>query len=350
MGAHAMTVHGPVDVESLGLTLPHEHILFDATPWLIEPEDERKRGVAQLPVSIEIFGELLRDPTINRDNLTFFDEDVAQNELRRYREAGGETIVDVTPPELGRDPSALRRLSELSGVNVIAGTGHYLQSTHPPEVAEQSPEEIATWMIDEIRNGIGDTGVQPGVIGEIGVTSDIHPDERKVLQAAAIAESETGLPISIHSPIPYERRGLEIVDILEDAGARVERVIIGHMSHTIGHIDYHRSVADTGATLEYDRFGAEFYYESWGGYREPRDIEVMDVVARLVEEGYSDRILLSHDVCFKIQLSSFGGYGFAHVPYHIVSYLRDGGVSDSDIERMTIGNPARLFGLVDGGQ
>ncbi len=347
MPGHAMTVLGPVPVTELGFTLPHEHILFDTTAWLVEPKDERKREIAERPISIETFGELQRDPTISRENLRFFDEEVAARELRLFADAGGRTIVDVTPPEMGRDPEAMRRLSAATGVQVIAGTGHYLQSVHPPEVAQQTVDEVAEWMVGEIDGGIDGTDVRPGVIGEIGVSPEIHPDERKCLLAAALAQQATGLPISIHSPLPYVKKGLEILDILAEGGADLERVVMGHMSHTIEDLDYHRAVADRGAVLEYDRFGAEFTYESWGNYREPRDVEVVDAIVELVRSGYADHIVLSHDVCYRTQMAAFGGWGFAHVPVHITMYLRDRGVADTDILRMTIENPARIFEIKD---
>ncbi|MGI9659441.1 MAG: phosphotriesterase family protein [Gaiellaceae bacterium] len=335
-------VAGPLDADQLGLTLPHEHILFDTTAWLLEPSDE-KAWLTDASVTLETRAEIADDPLLCRRNLLFQDEAQAAVELGDFRAAGGGTIIDVTPPAMGRDVVAVKRVADASDVNVVVGTGHYGQSTHPAEVAKQTDEEIAAWMIDEIEHGIDGSGIKPGVIGEIGTSGDIHPDERKCLRAAALTQQHTGLAITVHCAIPHEKVGVEIVEILADAGADPQRCILGHMSHTIHDLDYHRAAAATGACLQYDRFGADFLYESWGRYEEPRDSTVVGAIATLVAEGLEEQIMLSHDVCYRVQLRRFGGRGYGHVARHVVPALRDAGVSDDAIARMIVQNPARIL-------
>jgi len=351
-----MTVTGPVDTEQLGLTLPHEHIMFDSTCFFDaeDPTFSRQEGlppwkveVMKRGVTLETVGELRRDPMLARDNLILDDEDVAVRELELFRESGGRTVVDVSPAEMGRRPATFRRIAERTGLNVIASTGHYLAFTHPPEVASQSVEEIAEWMIAELNSGIDGTDVRAGIIGELGVSEGgMHPDEEKVLRAGALAHVETGAPITIHNAIPTEKQGFRVLKVLEAEGADLRRVVMGHMTHTVPAPDYHRAIADTGALIEFDRFGAELYNDIWGGknFCEPRDAEVAREIAQLVREGYEDRILISHDVGFKVQLSSYGGLGFAHIPRRVLTYLRNLEVSDGAIRQITVGNPARVLG------
>ena len=341
---HVQTVLGPIEPSQLGVTLPHEHILFDTTAWLLEPTPE-KAWITDAALTLETRAEIADDPLLSRENLLFDDEEIAAAELGDFRAAGGGTVVDVTPPAMGRDVAAIARIAEASGVNVIAGTGHYVQSTHPAELADQTDEQIAAWMIDEIENGVEGSSIKPGVIGEIGTSGDIHPDERKCLRAAALAQQETGLAITLHCAIPYEKVAVEIVEILVDAGADPTRCVLGHMSHTIDDLDYHRAAAATGACLQYDRFGADFLYESWGRYQEPRDSTVVAGVATLVSEGLAEQIMLSHDICYRLQLRRFGGRGFAHVARHVVPALIEAGVSDEAVARMTVHNPARIFAV-----
>ena len=343
-GGHVNGVAGALSADELGFTLPHEHIMFDTTAWLLEPPAE-KAWLRDAPVTLETRAEVADDPLLSRHNLLFQDESEAAAELGEFRDAGGGTIIDVTPPAMGRDVAAIKRVAAAAGVDVVVGTGHYVQQTHPPEVAEQTDEQIAAWMIDEIEHGIDGTGVKPGVIGEIGTSGEIHPDERKCLRAAALTQQETGLAITIHCAIPYEKVGVEIIELLAEAGADPARCILGHMSHTINDLDYHRAAAATGACLQYDRFGADFLYESWGRYEEPRDSTVVAGVAQLVADGLDEQIMLSHDVCYRVQLRRFGGRGFAHVGRHIVPALREAGVGDDSIARMTVTNPARILAV-----
>jgi phosphotriesterase-related protein len=161
---------------------------------------------------------------------------------------------------------------------------------------------------------------------------------------------ETGAPITIHNPLPFEKRGVEVVRLLTRAGADPERVIMGHLTHTVPDDRYHRSLMNTGATIEFDRFGQELYQEAdagfnrWGLYAgEPRDSDVVNEIVKLVKDGYVDRILMSHDVGFRNGLRTFGGFGYAHIPYRIARYLRQQGLDEGDLEWLMVRNPARLF-------
>jgi phosphotriesterase-related protein len=360
----AMTVRGPVDVEELGFTLPHEHLMFTSEMFFAESRDAWTAGLADQPVSLENVGELRRAPMVCRDNLVLNDEEVAVKELAMFREAGGSTIVHVSDIGLRHKPiggrpsiETVKRLSERTGVNVVAGTGYYQAFTHPSYVASSSVDELAQVMIGELNEGIDGTDIRAGIMGEIGISEGgmgpdevsgggMHPDEEKVLRACALAQIETGAAISMHNAIPLEHQGFRVLNVLRRAGADLTRVIMGHMTQSVPDIVYHRALADTGAVLEFDRCGAEFYNDGWGGenYCEQRDAEVAEEVAELVRLGYADRIMLSHDIGFKIQLSSYGGLGYAHIPRRFVRYLANLGVSPEQIHQITVLNPARLLG------
>ncbi len=342
-----MTVLGPVDANALGFTLPHEHIMFDSSVWVAEPADPWKLEVSKRPVTMESVGELRRDPMICRDNLVLEDEDVALHELAMFSDAGGSTIVDVSSMGLRGDVERIRRLAERSGLNIVVATGCYVAESLPPDVASQDVDQLTEWMIHELNVGIDGTGIRAGIIGELGVSEGgMQPTEERVLRAAAAAQAQTGAPITIHNAIPHERQGFKVLHVLKAAGADLTRVIMGHMTQSVPDSAYHRALADTGAVLEFDRFGAELYNDSWGGknYCEQRDAEVVVEIADLIRKGYSDRILLSHDVGFKVQLSSYGGLGYAHIPRRVVRYLTNLEVPDEAIHQMTVLNPARLLG------
>jgi phosphotriesterase-related protein len=351
MTAFAMTTRGRVAAEELGLVLPHEHVLFDLTAYLTSPRDERERELVEAPLTLENAAHLRRSPLVSRQNLLMQDEEVAVRELSLFRQEGGGTLVDCTLPEMKRDVSAVARVADAAGVNVIVVTGHYVQATHGPEVARQTVDELTQWMLGELRDGIDGTGIRAGAI-KFGLTSvpRMPPDERKCLEAAAQAHLETGAPITIHNPLPFEKRGVEVVRLLTRAGADPERIIMGHMTHTAPDDRYHRSIMDTGATVEFDRFGQELYQEAdrgfnrWGLYAgETRDSDVVNEIVSLVKDGYVDRILMSHDIGFRNGLRTFGGFGYAHIPYRIARYLEQQGLDDDERDYLMVRNPARLF-------
>ena len=95
--SYAMTASGPVPVEDLGLTLMHEHVLIDVRCYW-DPATAADAGAPDRPVAMDLLGRLRRDPVgVTRQNLILDSVEDAVGELVAFREAGGKTIVDLTP-------------------------------------------------------------------------------------------------------------------------------------------------------------------------------------------------------------------------------------------------------------
>jgi len=139
------------------------------------------------PVTMRRLGALRRNPNTMRDNLLLADPELAAAEVMEYRKAGGRSIVDQSSIGTGRSPRAIRDLANQAGINVIMGCGFYLKGGLAPSLAEETEEELARMVLGEIRNGVGDTGVRPGIIGEIGMRPAIEEWETKSLRVAARA-------------------------------------------------------------------------------------------------------------------------------------------------------------------
>ena len=122
--------------------------------------------------------------------------------------------------------------------------------------------------------------------------------------------------------------------------------MICHLDHNTD-FDFHKAIAARGAYVEYDRCGIERY----GGNLEesirifPRDADRVRGIVELIAAGYVSRILLSQDVCMKIELKRFGGPGYGHVLRHIVPMMRLLGVSQQDIDTILVENPKRMLSL-----
>jgi len=343
------TVTGTVPVSELGITLPHEHIIINLNEAKYTP-GQREQGAVK--VSMENMWRLHRDPNVSVDNLRINEVKTAVDELREFDQMGGRTIVDLTPSELGRDLIKIKRISLVTGVRIIASTGWYVRSTHPDLIKKMSVIDLKEKMVKEIEIGIDDTGIKAGVIGEIGCSEPVpfHKDERKVLTAAAMAQSATGVPLTVH-PSLYDSRtrkrslpGFSYIEILEKTDAALEKFYLSHSDFTCSRLDYHRKLMDKGIILSYDCFGKELYYESWfPGARGRTDWERIESVVQLCKEGYDSQILLSQDICFKIGLKKYGGYGYSHILRNIVPELIRQGVKKKQIRKMLMGNPERLF-------
>ena len=347
--AYARTVLGDIADQELGVTLSHEHLICDSRMWLSPPpEDEIGRQLAAAPEpTLDTLWWHRQFPNSNASVLVLDDEATAIAELREFARLGGGTLVELTCA-MGRHLSAMRRISAATGVHVVAGTGHYIAASHAPQVATATVPELANAMIADIEHGDSD-GTRCGVIGELGMSWPVHPDELKVLRAAAHAQRATGTAISIHTAAHAvdEDSALLAADVLAAEGADLSRVVMGHMDTSLHRPDYHRAALARGCMIQYDLFGHEFF-ESENDFQSFGDTETVRAVAKLVEDGWADQILLSHDICYKIQLQKYGGYGYGHILRNIVPRLKLCGVPEDVITRILRDNPRRIFAMPGG--
>jgi phosphotriesterase-related protein len=334
-----MTVKGLVPASSLGITLPHEHILNDCRCWWNPPKEPERKYLADGPVSMGIIGELRMDPFVNLHNCALDDEALAIRELMQFVNAGGRTVIDPTCRGIGRNPEALVRISEATGLNIIMGAGYYLQSSHPPEVKTMSVDAIADEIVAEALDGID--GVRIGLIGEIGVSGDFTADEEKSLRGAARAQKRTGLPLMVHLPAWY-RHAHRVLDIVGEEGGNLSHTILCHMNPSGTDVDYQTSLASRGAFIEYDMLGMDYWYADQQ-VQCPSEEENARAIAGLVRAGFGGRLLLSQDVFLKMMLTHYGGFGYAYVLRHFVPRLRRHGVGEDSIRAMLVDNPRSIF-------
>ncbi len=307
--AHVQTVLGPIEPADLGFTLPHEHTQIAL--WHIPNRWD--------------YWQLTRD------------EPVIVEELARYRAAGGGALVDLTLPGVGRDPAWLRRLAEASGLHLVMGSGWYRAAYYPPEarIDQRSVDDLADELVREAEEGVGDSGVRPGIIGEIGTDKPwVSPPEERVHRAAARAARRTGLAITTHGVLSDV--ALAQLRIFEEEGADLSRVVIGHAdSYPV--LEYQLSIVERGANVEFDFIGMP-----WPREREA-ETRTVELVSELLARGHADRILLSQDVCNDDQLERNGGNGYTYLTDTFLPRLRAAGVGDAEIETMTVANPRRLL-------
>lgn len=299
------TVTGPVEHSSLGITLAHEHLAL-ASPGLAQ----------QYPWLYD------------RDSMV---EHVAA-ELAQAREAGVGTVIEVSPPDLGRDVRLYEAISRRSGVNVVACTGIWIEI--PRWFTAASIEEITDVFVREIEVGIAGTSIRAGVIKVANNrVPGIGEVQEKVLRAAARAAMRTGVPMTTHTS-PYEI-GLEQMAIFEDERLPGRLAAIGH-SFTAD-LAYLRRVLAAGHYVSIDHF------------RPGRDgeAEVLSAIATLCAEGHAGRLMLSHDHVperdWRPHPPHEGASLYTHVPTAVRDSLRSLGVAERNIEAMLVAAPAAFL-------
>ena len=336
-----MTVSGPVDATDLGFTLMHEHLLNDCRCWWNKPKQPARARLACDPVHPGIYGELRMDPFANLDNCRLDDERLAVAELAEVAALGGRTVVDPTCQGIGRDPLALRRIAEATGLNVVMGGGFYLQASHPERVRGMAASDVADEIVREAVDGVGDSGVRIGLIGEVGISSDFTPEEEKSLRGAAQAQRRTGLPLMVHLP-GWFRVGGRVLDVVEGEGGDLSHTVLCHMNPSGEDLDYQVALAERGAFVEYDMVGMDFWYADQG-VQCPSDEDNARAIMALVALGHLDRLLLSQDVFLKMMLTRYGGFGYAYLQRHFLPRLLRHGATAAQLERVMVDNPRRVF-------
>jgi phosphotriesterase-related protein len=331
------TVLGEVDAKLIGAAMIHEHVLFD----IVSPS-----ATGDLNARIELQDRWQIDNRSNENpaNAHQKDPEVATAELKAFATDGGSLVVDQSVIGLARDPTGLAYASGCSGVHLVAATGTYTAPFLDPVILEMNETALADLFIKEITEGIGSTIVRAGLIGEIGCSWPIEPIERRALVAAAIAQITTGAAISVH-PGRHHKACSNILDILEQAGADLSRVILSHMDRTHPKGTGIEHLLARKANVEWDFFGIEQSHYWMGLVELPTDLERLRLIRKFADLGYAGQILISQDICTKTRLQRWGGHGYGHILRNVQPLMDRLGFPDRLQTALLRDNPLRLITL-----
>jgi phosphotriesterase-related protein len=335
------TVTGDLPVEQLGMTLMHEHLFGGLSEALHPGVREFSAELAGQRVSAGNAWLLREDPYCNLDNCRLDDEDITVEELGHYIAAGGRTIVCNSTGH--RNPAALVRTAERTGLNVVMGSGWSLAHGTDDSWGGEDPHRFAGELVQEFRDGVplaDGRRVRPGIIGEIGVGPNFTASEHMTLVAASLAQREVGVPLLIHLP-GWQRRAHEVLDIVLGQGVRPSAVVLCHMDPSGKDVGYQRSVARRGVWLEFDMIGMLFNYPGEG--QSPSVEDTLEAIFGLIDAGFGMQLLLSQDVGLKGAWTRYGGNGYAFVPRAFVPRLIERGVDRALANGLLTNNPASLF-------
>ena len=251
-------------------------------------------------------------------------------DLRHAKEFGLAAITDLSAPGWGRDPLALRRISEAAGVAVVGASGFYWDP-FPPIAIEGSVEAMRDAMIAEIETGVDATGIRCGVI-KVG-TNRGEPDQipERLFRAAAIAANATGAPIITHTSSPDQAAWH--VRTLERAGMDLSHVVISHMG----------AAQNVSELTELARAGVFMGIDKVSFPKGPTNVELADLVRDACEKGLERQIILSSDIARRTLLRRHGGRGYCTVLADFVPMLRERGIAAAQIDTMLCENPTRLL-------
>ncbi|MQA30927.1 MAG: phosphotriesterase [Luteitalea sp.] len=352
MTGKVLTVNGPINPDQLGTTITHEHVFIDFTVpdetperWAAtgrtKPVGATAVGVYNAPLGLDILGAVSLG-AVNRDNWLLLDETVAIREVMEFKERGGGTIVDTTSIGLKRDPLALRRVASATGLNIVMGASWYRKGWFDDsEIERRSVESLADEIVRDVTVGVGETGIRSGIIGEVGtVGNPLVPLEAKIISESGRASRLTGAAVTLHTSAALKEQP-KILDLLAQEGADLRRVIVGHSNALATDIAFMKQLLDRGVYIQFDLLGRSPTVRT-----RITDTDVAKGIVELIKAGYNDRILLSQDVCTKVQLKSFGGSGYSFVVEQFIPYLKRLGVTDAQVNTIMVENPRRALTFV----
>ncbi len=302
------SVRGPLEAARLGTTLVHEHVLVD-------------------------FGGAATASRSRYDAEAVFRTVLPQ--LEELAKRGCRTLFECTPAYLGRDPLLLRRLADASGLQIVTNTGYYGAAKDiavPMHAYAESAEQLAARFVAEFRHGIEGTGIRPGFV-KVGVDAGpLSPIDRKLVEAGALTHRETGLTIAVHTG--DGRAARDIVGVLAERGVAPDAYVWVHAQNEPDPAT-RAWAAQQGVFVELDGVSP--------GSLDAHVAALLDLRRR----GHLDRVLVSQDAGWYHVGEPGGGSYRSHTFLFdgFVPALRAAGLTEADVERLLVLNPADAFAI-----
>ena len=298
------TVKGDIDPQTTGFNLPHEHLIT------FPPMRTRTDIDYRLP-SVE----------------------KAIEEVNFFKVAGGTILADLTTDGYGRDVKALKQISEETGVHVLATTGFIMQSLFPNIAFNSTQDELVELFTKDIKEGMDGTDIKAGWV-KCGTSNDsMSGTEEKVMRAAAKTHHRTGVSVTTHTMAGT--MAFTQINTLFSENVPPDRISIGHVDRSSLNIGYLKMIAKTGVYLTFDNIGKTKYY--------PDSVRI-DMIKQLIADGHVKQILLADDNGRQSYFRAYGGGpGLDYIPTVFVSMMKEAGISDKDIDQMTVINPREFM-------
>lgn len=309
---------GEIAPDQLGTTLTHEHFSLNFDKFYCEPPKQLTKffadGVNE-KIHLKNSGFVRQYPYGSKYNINFEDDDTHRavfEDVLQFKEFGGTSIVENTTHGINRNLKLMYQVAQATGVNVVAGTGHYLEMTQKPETLNMSLEEMEQLYTNEIQNGI-DVQVSPwetvnvkcGFIGEVGSVYPITSFERRSIQATAEVQAALKCGVSFH-PGRDQRGPFDILRIYLEAGGDPSKCVMSHLDRTLLSDEKLLDFSEIGCYCQMDLFGNEVsWYQLNPSADMPSDAQRVDRLKLLADQGKLERILVSHDIHTKHRLVSF---------------------------------------------
>ena len=294
-----------IEPENLGFTMAHEHVLDDPSVGGYMDEDHR---------------------------LTDYDK--AKEMIQIYMDAGGQALAEASTKHWGRNTAGMAKLSKETGINLICCTGYLCENQVDMDtwISDKTIDDLMDEMIQEVTVGMDNTPYKAGWIKAGTSYNYISKREEMILRAAARASLHTGAPVHTHTSTGT--MGLEQIEIMKDEGLDLSHFCLAHVSRNPDYW-YHKKMLEQGVYLIYDGPGKAKYYT---------DEVLVELLRKLVKDGYEDKIMLSNDMGKKTHHLVYGyGPGLTYIKNKFIPRLLDEGFSQETVHKFMYENPQRFY-------
>ena len=328
MKTSVQTVLGEKPIRELGFTLMHEHIL-SAGP-----------GLAWA------YPQLINDGYPERTGIGYANRILAT--LKEAKAAGVDSILEMTPYDLGRNALLMKELSEKSGINIIACTGWYKeQKLVVGCLKNYAAERFAEVFVHDLTVGMEGTDIKAEFLKTACEKDGMTPEREVIHRACAMAAKETGSFIVLHQDAGA-KTAYEQLRVLKEEGVDMRRVKVDHVLDTTDR-DYVRWIGEQGVWMGADRL------PTWRlpGIL-PNDVRYENIKA-LIEMGFADQLLFGHDsACLSMGADAIppneeglngaaNPYGLTWLKRITMPKLIEMGVDEAVVDRIAYENPTRFF-------
>lgn len=328
MKTTVQTVLGEKSISELGFTLMHEHIL-SAGP-----------GIAAA------YPKLIKDGYPEPTGIGF--ETRILDTLKEARAGGVQSILEVSPFDLGRSIPLMQRLSRSSGINIIPCTGWYKeQSLVVKCLADYPAERFAEVFIEDLTIGMEGTDVKAEFIKTAAERDGLIPEREIIHRACAMAARQTGAAIVVHQDAAA-KTAYDQLRVFREEGVDMRRVKVEHVLDTLD-TEYVRWIGEQGVWMGADRL------PNWRIPGSLSNQTRIESIKRLIDMGFEDQLLFGHDsACISMNADAFppneAGRNGADNPHGLL-YLKKVtmpalislGVPETAVNKIAYENPARFF-------
>lgn len=311
------TVCGPIEPGELGFCHSHEHIMLaKGRPFLVDESqcmDDYEKSLAELGL---------------------------------FKSVGGSAIVDCQPVGAGRMAAELKALSKQSGVHIVASTGfhkamfyekgHWVFVTDEEHLRELFLHELTVGMYVDTEQGLYEDfcNSRAGVIKVAYDIVGLDSHYTRLFAAAAAAQVKTGAPMVIH--IDNGADPLVVDKFLDERGIAPKKRIYCHLDRAVADVSVHIELCRRGCFVEYDTICRPKYHD---------DAAEIDIIRRVIDAGYADRILLGMDSTNK-RLKAYGGeIGLDYIKNVFLPKMENNGISSELTDAFMTMNPMRAFNM-----